>query len=239
MSCGLGMIETSNTFGKVLSPILGSILAAVVWFLPFWFIPILCAAAILLIAFLVKPPKQEPKKVPVKEFVHTVMETIRQKERWLLAIFILGAIIMFVLFGVQFYLSTLLEEKNIVLMAFGKVLFLLFRSQRYRYVPILQGRKIGDQKEDNEAVYTYWICNAGRSICNSFVFFHSIYMLVATLVIAGIGIGLSLPSLDAMITEGIEKGGARDGYFLIQLNEICWSRSWTSDLCFPDEGLGF
>lgn len=35
VSTGLGIIETSNTFGKVLSPILGSALAAIVWFLPF------------------------------------------------------------------------------------------------------------------------------------------------------------------------------------------------------------
>lgn len=35
VSATLGIIETSNTFGKVLSPILGSLLAGVLWFLPF------------------------------------------------------------------------------------------------------------------------------------------------------------------------------------------------------------
>lgn len=34
-SC-LGLIETSNTFGKVLSPILGAFLAGFIWFLPFF-----------------------------------------------------------------------------------------------------------------------------------------------------------------------------------------------------------
>jgi len=34
ISSTLGVIETSNTFGKVLSPILGSIFAAILWFLP-------------------------------------------------------------------------------------------------------------------------------------------------------------------------------------------------------------
>ncbi|EFV77000.1 hypothetical protein HMPREF1013_02725 [Bacillus sp. 2_A_57_CT2] len=36
VSSSLGLIETSNTFGKVLSPILGAFLAGFIWFLPFF-----------------------------------------------------------------------------------------------------------------------------------------------------------------------------------------------------------
>ena len=54
VSTGLGIIETSNTFGKVLSPILGSALVAIVWFLPFWAIPVLCVVSIVLLLVLVK-----------------------------------------------------------------------------------------------------------------------------------------------------------------------------------------
>lgn len=203
VSCGLGMIETSNTFGKVLSPILGSALATVVWFLPFWFIPILCAAAILLILFFVKPPKQEEKKVPIKEFIHTVMETIRQKERWLLTIFILGAIIMFILFGVQFYLSTLLEEKYDV-DGIWKGVILAIPLTALSLCSYITGKKIGDQKQTMKRCTLIGFTMLGGAFVIP-LFFHSIYMLVAALVIAGMGIGLSLPSLDAMITEGIEK----------------------------------
>ncbi len=35
VSSGLGLIETANTAGKVLSPIIGPILASFIWFLPF------------------------------------------------------------------------------------------------------------------------------------------------------------------------------------------------------------
>lgn len=35
VNTGLGLIETSNTLGKVLSPILGAILAAMIWYMPF------------------------------------------------------------------------------------------------------------------------------------------------------------------------------------------------------------
>ena len=44
-SC-LGIIETSNTFGKVLSPILGSVFAAILWFLPFFSISALSLISI-------------------------------------------------------------------------------------------------------------------------------------------------------------------------------------------------
>lgn len=57
VSSGLGIIETANTCGKVLSPILGTALVAIVWHLPFWAIPVLCLISILLVLFLSNSPK--------------------------------------------------------------------------------------------------------------------------------------------------------------------------------------
>ena len=54
VSAGLGLIETSNTFGKVLSPILGSALALLAWQAPFWSVPVLCKLLIALVLLLVK-----------------------------------------------------------------------------------------------------------------------------------------------------------------------------------------
>src|SRR5690625_2530873 len=53
-STTLGIIETSNTVGKVLSPILGAGLTAIVWFLPFFSIPAFCVVSVLMIIFLFK-----------------------------------------------------------------------------------------------------------------------------------------------------------------------------------------
>ena len=86
VSTGLGIIETSNTFGKVLSPILGSALAAIVWFLPFWAIPVLCIVSIVLLLVLVKAKKQEGEVPPLKEFIKSIVATFREKGRWLIAI---------------------------------------------------------------------------------------------------------------------------------------------------------
>ncbi|WP_033828708.1 MFS transporter, partial [Bacillus andreraoultii] len=53
VSSSLGIIETANTLGKVLSPILGSLLASIIWFLPFVTIPIFCTISIFMMIFLV------------------------------------------------------------------------------------------------------------------------------------------------------------------------------------------
>lgn len=62
VSSGLGMIETSNTFGKVLSPVLGSALALVIWYLPLAVIPFISLISIIGVIFLVKEPKSKQKK---------------------------------------------------------------------------------------------------------------------------------------------------------------------------------
>ena len=54
VSKSLGIIETSNTFGKVISPILGAALAVWLWYLPFMAIPVLCLLSLVLVIFLVK-----------------------------------------------------------------------------------------------------------------------------------------------------------------------------------------
>lgn len=68
VSKSLGIIETSNTFGKVLSPILGAALAVWLWYLPFMAIPVLCVLSLILVIFLVKTPKKKKNRPPLQNF---------------------------------------------------------------------------------------------------------------------------------------------------------------------------
>ncbi|MEH7110710.1 MFS transporter, partial [Bacillus sp. JJ1764] len=68
VSVCLGLIETSNTFGKVLSPIFGAFLAGILWYMPFFAFPVFCAVSIILMIFLVKSPKKKQEKIPFKDF---------------------------------------------------------------------------------------------------------------------------------------------------------------------------
>ena len=204
VSAGLGLTETANTAGKVLSPIIGAILASILWFLPFLFIPFFCLISALLVFFLVKvPKKKEKKKQTFKEFTHQVKVIFKENGKWLFAIFLVGCIIMFVLFGILFYLSDMLEKQyNIEGVQKGLVLAIpLLALSISSYVA---GKKIGESKH---VMKTVIVIGMGLATASFFALRvqHSFFYLVAFLVITGIGIGMTLPSLDAIITEGIEK----------------------------------
>ncbi|KJL03037.1 MULTISPECIES: MFS transporter [Priestia] len=206
---GLGLIETANTFGKVLSPILGAFLAAMIWFLPFWFIPILCLISILLVIFLVKVPKNdsssesEQKKKNITQFLKDLKKTLKENIGWLMAIFILGAIIMLVLFGVLFYLSTILEERYHIVNT-KKGLVMAIPLLALSISSFVAGKKVGNNK-----IVMKWSVFFGFLLltCSFIILFFntSLFSILFTLVLGGIGIGAALPSLDALITEGIEK----------------------------------
>ncbi|KNH19798.1 MFS transporter [Priestia megaterium] len=206
---GLGLIETANTFGKVLSPILGAFLAAMIWFLPFWFIPILCLISILLVIFLVKVPKHdsssesEQKKKSITQFLKDLKKTLKENMGWLMAIFILGAIIMLVLFGVLFYLSTILEERYHIVNT-KKGLVMAIPLLALSISSFVAGKKVGNNK-----IVMKWSAFFGFLLltCSFIILFFntSLFSILLTLVLGGIGIGAALPSLDALITEGIEK----------------------------------
>lgn len=205
-SATLGIIETSNTVGKVLSPILGSALTAIIWFLPFLSIPVFCAISVLMIIFLIKDKKEEKEEdepMPFKKYWQIMKEVFREHKRWLIAIFIIGAILMFILFGFLFYLSSILEEKfNID--GIKKGLLLAIPLLALSIASYITGKRIKDNLKVMKWISFIGIVLAGCSVAVISFMDHFIYLLIIFLV-CGTGIGMALPCLDSLITESIEK----------------------------------
>ncbi|ENH95751.1 multidrug resistance protein MFS [Gracilibacillus halophilus YIM-C55.5] len=203
VSAGLGIIETSNTFGKVLSPIIGALLAMLIWYMPFIAIPVFAAIAILLVMVFVKTPKSDEKNQQTDSFMDRIKQVFRDNGRWLYAIFIIGCVNMFVLFGFLFHLSTLLEDEYQV-EGVNKGLFLAVPLLFLCIASLISGKKIGNNK-----VLMKWMIFTGNTFAVvSFLFVHSdmgVWLITGLLSVAGLGIGISLPCLDALITEGIKK----------------------------------
>lgn len=201
-SC-LGLIETSNTFGKVLSPILGAFLAGFIWFLPFFSFPVFCVLSVVLMLFLVKCPKTNDKPVPFKQFFKTVRATFTEKGPWLYAIFFIGGILMLILFGILFYLSEIFEKeygiKNI-----KKGFFLAFPLSALCLSSFISGKIIKKNKVLMKWLTFGGIVAAALSIA-ALWFSIQLWFMISMFLISGIGIGIGLPCLDALITEGIEK----------------------------------
>ena len=82
VSKGLGIIETSNTFGKVVSPILGAALAAILWFIPFFAISFFAIISVFLVAFLVKTPNEKDKEENdnFRVFVKKTKDILKKKD---------------------------------------------------------------------------------------------------------------------------------------------------------------
>lgn len=202
ISQGMGMIETANTFGKVLSPIIGAALGLWLWYAPFMAIPVLCVLSILMIGFLVKTPQEKGQEQSLKQFWSSIRQIFKEQGRWLYAVFFVGASIMFLLFGVLFYLSSLLEEKHDV-DGIMKGLVLAIPLSALCLASYLTGKFSGNKRTMK------WISLIGMMVMGASLFlvgiWEQIFVMMALFTIGGAGIGAALPCLDALITDGIEK----------------------------------
>lgn len=61
----LGLVEASNGFGKVISPIIGSLVALLFWYAAFFVFPIFCFISILLTIFFIKEKKTKKNRHPL------------------------------------------------------------------------------------------------------------------------------------------------------------------------------
>lgn len=202
-SHALGMIETSNTIGKVISPIVGAALSVLIWFLPFVFIPVLSILAILLIGIFVKVPKREEKTVDVKTFIQHVRKTFSQNYKWLLIVFITGAIVMYILFGSLFYLSEWMEKKYHIA-SIKKGLWLSLPLIALSFASLITGRIIGQKSSLMKILCAggFFIIFIASALLG---FISTLRMFLIVFSLSGIGMGMLLPCLDALITENIEK----------------------------------
>ncbi|MCA0755454.1 MFS transporter [Paenibacillus sp. N4] len=205
VSSGLGMIETSNTLGKVVSPVFGSVLAIVVWYLPLAVIPVISAISIAAVIFLVKVPTKEKTKVKFKEFLTSIKSILSEKGHWLYAIFAIGGNIMFIMFGFLYYLSSVLED-HYHIEGIKKGALLAIPLCAICLAAFITGKLVGENKSKMK-----WFTAAGLSLLAASMLTCGIMdtkglvLLNTFMFIGGTGIGLALPSLDALITEGIDK----------------------------------
>ena len=202
-SC-LGIIETSNTFGKVLSPILGSVFAAFLWFLPFFSISIFSLVSIVLIFFFVKVPKEKDDPLKMKEFLSNTKSTFKEEGPWLFTIFLNGIFVMLVLFSILFFLSENLEKVHDI-KGIKKGFVLAIPLLLLCIASFISGRNIKGNLATMKKIMI--VCIIILSISTGFVGITSdklILLLVVTSFV-GISIGILLPVLDAIITENTKK----------------------------------
>lgn len=206
VSNGLGIIETSNTLGKVLSPILGSTLALIIWFLPLAVIPVISTVSILAVIFLVKSPKQpNTTKLNFRDFLISLKSIFAENGKWLYVIFTLGGSAMFIMFGFLYYLSSILEDSYHI-DGIWKGTLLAIPLSAICIASFASGKWIGKNKIKMKWLTVVgFVFIAAAMLISGLTNTKSLFFLISLMFISGLGIGLVLPSLDALITEGIDK----------------------------------
>jgi ACDE family multidrug resistance protein len=199
----LGINEAANGLGKVLSPILGVLIAMIVWYAAFFAFPIVCTLSAVLLWLLVKEPPRKNDPQPFSSYMRTLKTIFKREWKWLLTAYFAGASALFILFGVLFYLSQLLEEQyRIDGIPKGGILAVpLLAMAITSYVTGAKIKKrFGLMK---------WLVVIGFFLLSgsltSAAFFRNPYVLLGFLVVAGISTGLTLPCLNTWITSAVSK----------------------------------
>jgi MFS transporter, ACDE family, multidrug resistance protein len=197
----LGLVEASNGFGKVISPIIGSLLALLFWYAAFFAFPIFCALSVLFTILFIKEKKKEKEPPPLGKYVKGLVSVFKTEGRWLFAAYFTGASCLFTLFGILFYISDILEkDHHIDGLLKGAILAipLLFMTTTSYFT----GSNIGKKMKVMKRLIVIG-CLLMTASFASLIFFTKLLPFFAVLVVSSIGTGLVLPCINSFITGSV------------------------------------
>ena len=199
----LGIIEASNGFGKVLSPILGSLFGLLVWYSVFFAFPGICLIAIVLTWLFVKEKGYKQAPPPFRKYAHGLLNVFKQEGRWLFVTYLAGGTCLFTLFGILFFLSDILEEQHKI-EGVLKGLILAIPLLVMVTTSYITGSKIGKNLEKMKLMMLIGFGLMTLSY-GLLVFFDKLFPFLAILSISSIGAGLILPCVNSLITGSVGK----------------------------------
>lgn len=197
----LGLVEASNGFGKVISPILGSLFALIIWYAAFFAFPIFCLISVLLTIFFVKEKKKDEKPPSAGAYVKGLLSVFKTEGRWLFVAYLTGAACLFTLFGILFYISDILEKDyHIDGVLKGGILAipLLFMTTTSYFT----GSKIGKKMKLMKTLIIIGLLLMTASF-TILIFFKQLIPFFSVLVFSSIGTGLVLPCVNSFITGSV------------------------------------
>ncbi len=195
----LGTLEASNGLGKVIAPLLGASLAALVWFAPFFVYAVAIPIAIFVWVEIKEPPLTQ-KGQDFRQYIQGIKEVFAKKALPLAVIFLAGMLVLFFYFGVLSYLSDFLEErlhvKGVKLGLIIAIPVFVMALTSFLSGQILAKKKPGMLK---------WATTAGLAFGGVMLALAGTtkeeFLLVGLISVLGVGNGVVLPSLNALTTS--------------------------------------
>ncbi len=204
-SKALGLTEASNGVGKVLSPIIGSLLALWLWYAPFFAFPLFCLFSLLAVMFILKEPKKEQDPPRLKVYLKQIQHILKEKGRWLLTCFFAGSLALFILFGILFYLSNILEADPYDIKGVTKGFVLAIPLLGMVVTSYTTGVFIKKNGTLMRWLMNIGLCLMAISLVLCIFFYENLYILITFLSVSGVGTGLLLPCLNTIITGAVHK----------------------------------
>lgn len=209
----MGIIEAANGLGKVLSPILGSLVALIAWWALFFSYAIIALPIALIVYFWTKEPKHKKPKNTLAKYLKDVWQIFKKTGLSLLVTLLAGMTVLFLLFGVLSHVSDVLE-KDYDLRGLIKGLIIAIPILFMSIFSYLTGRYLKGQNQ-----YFKMIIILGLFIVGGALFFlpfvHNIYIYISILTFLGLGSGLVLPTVNTLITsssDSQQRGGLTSLY---------------------------
>lgn len=195
----LGILEASNGLGKVVSPILGALVGALlIWWAVFFAYAFMSIPFALAVWFLTKEPRRE-KAGSARQYFGAVWDVFKKKGVPLTACFWAGTVALFILFGVLFFLSQHLESAHDI-DGLPKGWLIMWPVLAMSITSFASGMYL--QRHENllksAVVAGLAILVAGMALVavipEDWAFFTGI-------IVGGIGTGLQLPGLNNLVTS--------------------------------------
>lgn len=194
----LGLLETANGLGKVVSPILGSLFATIVWFFPFFSYGILAIPIALAIWFYVEEDNDFTKQ-SMDNYVNEIKEIFKDKASGLITCFFAGMTALFCLFGNLSLYSDILEEKFSIF-GFKKGLIMAGPVFIMASLSFLVGIFI--DKNKNKGLKAFVITGVAFIISGQILFSitSGMWARFASLCLLGAGVGLVMTPVNTLVT---------------------------------------
>lgn len=200
-STALGALEAANAIGKVASPILGSLVALIAWYAPFFLYGALCVPAAMAFWFLVTATGQAPQAVALREYGQVVKKMAKSRGAALFSAFLAGFSFLLLLFGVLFYLSEFLE-KTYHMDGVRKGLALAVPVAALTVAALVNGRWLQPKiRRRHDLVLTGLVASAVSLVALGF--WRGVVPLFVAAGVMGFGGGLVLPTLNNLITSAV------------------------------------
>ncbi|WP_240941078.1 MFS transporter [Paenibacillus sp. HB172176] len=201
----LGLIEAANGSGKVISPILGSLLGLWTWYAPFFAFPLFCAGAFVAVLFLIKEPPHKAKPLPLKEYLSGMKDIYSKNGKWLITAYCAGSLGLFILFGLLVYLSDMAEKPPLGIKGVAKGGLLAIPLLGLVITAFLTGRGIKKNGHLMKKLMVIGLCMITLFLIAASIWHSSFALLISFITVSSIGTGLVLPCLNTLITGSVDR----------------------------------